>query len=256
MKLLGKRKKITSILLTIFFISIVIISFNIYSKPINAALVDYSRLKQVAPDVYMEPHLQDTKKEELLLTYVQTSLTKISDVFGDRESYPYIIYVESQKSIKKYAKNPTGQAYYYPWKNYIVIGPKGLNENVISHEFTHAELRGRLHNKSKVPVWFDEGLAAMVDGRYSNNKVIWSRITNNGKTPVDFDLLDTYKAFSYGTIEASNSYNLACYEVTRWFTIVGQSGLLKLINELNEGGNFKDQYKLIEIESNVMEIAD
>lgn len=248
MKPLKKRKKVT-ILFIIFLISIIVISLNIYSKPVSAVLVDYSRLNQVTPDVYMEPDLQDTIKEELL-NYVQTSVAKISDVFGDRDSYPYVIYVESQKFIRKYAENSTGQTYYYPWKNYIVIGPRGFNENVISHEFTHAELRDRLHNKNKVPVWFDEGLAAMIDGRFSNNEAIWNKITNDGKSPIDFDLLDSHKVFNYGTIEASNNYYLSCHEVTRWFTIVGKSGLLKLINELNHGGNFKDKYKLIEFESN------
>lgn len=201
-------------------------------------------MKEVAPDLYVEPGLQSSEQEELLRT-VESAESKIAEVFGGRSSSPKIIAVQSQKALQKYAENSTGQTYYYPWKNYIVIGPKGLNESVISHELTHAELRERLHNKHKVPAWFDEGLAAMVDGRFINNEGVWNEVTAQGKIAVNFSLLESHSAFEYGTAEAQRNYNLACYEVSRWFNIAGQEGLLKLIDALNAGGDFSEQYKRI-----------
>lgn len=55
---------------------------------------------------------------------------------------------------------------------YVVIGPDGFNEDVIAHELLHSELRTRLKNKDKVPEWFDEGLATVVDHRYIRNEYL------------------------------------------------------------------------------------
>lgn len=248
MKHLKSKSKIIGLILGLFIFSIVVVSLTVYAKPVNAMFVDYSNMEQIDKDVYVEPDLKSDERTELL-EYVMSSQDKVADVFGERVSSPYLIVTLSQQALKKYAENTTGQTYYYPWKNYIVVGPKGLNVSVISHEFTHAELRERLHNKNKVPVWFDEGLATMVDGRYSNYKKVWLQYSNNGEIPVDYSLLDSHQAFHYGNAEAWTNYNLACYEVSRWYTIVGSSGLIKLIDELNKGEQFDVKYKLLEAEA-------
>ncbi|WP_173275993.1 hypothetical protein [Paenibacillus sp. NEAU-GSW1] len=201
-------------------------------------------MKQIAHHVYVEPDMNENEKTELI-NIVQTAAKKVEALFGQRESTPITIYAKSKKALKKYANTNIGQTYYFPWNNYIVIGTNGFNEHVIAHEFTHAELRKRLKNSSKVPVWFDEGLAAMIDGRYSDNETVWNNQTNNGKNPINFNLLDTHSAF-LPNAQSHINYELACYEVSRWYGVVGTSGLIKLIDDLNEGGHFDDHYKAIE----------
>ncbi|MVP02556.1 hypothetical protein [Paenibacillus lutrae] len=247
MKFSKKRDKFV-LFASLLLAAAVLIQLTMYAEPARAVMVNYSNLNLIAPDVYVEPGLLGETQDELM-SHLHSSDKKIAAVFGKRTSTPYLIYVESQNEQKKYAKNPTGQTYYYPWKNYIVIGPKGLNENVISHEFAHAELRERLNNKNKVPVWFDEGLAAMIDGRYTTNESVWKQLTNDGTKPINYDELNSHQAFSYGTKEAWNHYNLASYEVNRWYTLVGEPGLNRLISELNDGKDFKEQYKIIESEA-------
>lgn len=228
----------------VMLISLLLISLGLYAKPVHAALVSYSAMDEISPDIYMEPGMSKDTHEELL-NYVAHSREKVADVFGGRSSSPYLIVALSAKKLDKYAENPTGQTYYLPWNNYIVIGPQGFNENVISHELTHAELRERLHNKSAVPVWFDEGLASMVDGRFSDHTA-WGEAGVKGTSLTGLDPLDSYEAFSYGTAEALNNYNTACAEVTRWYSIAGQTGLLRLIQALNQGEDFTEWYTRIE----------
>ncbi|AIQ32167.1 hypothetical protein P40081_31615 [Paenibacillus sp. FSL P4-0081] len=230
----------------ILLIALLMISWGVYAKPVHAALVNYSSMVEVAPDVYIEPDMSKELQDQLL-SYVELAQEKVTAIFGERTSTPYLIVALTSRSLGKYTENPTGQTYYLPWNNYIVIGPDGFNENVISHEFTHAELRERLRNRNVVPVWFDEGLASMVDGRLSNSTAAWEQVTDKGKKPVDYGLLDSYDAFSYGTPEAWKNYNLACYEVTRWFSRAGEDGLLKLIQALNQGEDFAEQYARIEL---------
>lgn len=240
-----KNRKIVTGAIGVLVISVIIIAWGLYAKPVHAALVDYSNMIEVAPNLYIEPGSPKDLQNKLL-NYVNRAQEKVTDVFGKRSSSPYLIVALSSKKLGKYAENPVGQTYYLPWNNYIVVGPDGLNENVISHEFTHAELRERLHNRNAVPVWFDEGLASMVDGRMPGSSAVWEQVTNSGQDPVDYELLDSHEAFRYGTPETSTNYNLACYEVTRWFTIVGQDGLLRLIDALNQGEDFAEQYSRIE----------
>lgn len=54
----------------------------------------------------------------------------------------------------------------------IRASPRGLNETILAHEFSHAALHGRIGAwkllMEAVPAWFDEGVAVIVsdDGRY------------------------------------------------------------------------------------------
>lgn len=222
-------------------------SLMVYAKPVRAILVDYSSMNEIGNRIYLEAGLQmeDTLASNLL-TQAEAAEDQVAEVFGSRVSAPYLIFAITPKTWNRYAENPTGQTYYYPWRNYIVIGPEGLNENVISHEFSHAELRERLHNKKKVPAWFDEGLATMIDGRYLHSEAVWKEQTNDGRQPFNMDTLDSYRDFDYGTPEAYLHYNLACHEVTRWYSLVGSEGLTRLIDELNNGKKFGPLYREIE----------
>lgn len=240
----SKRIKLIGFSTILGFALILLLLYLIYAKQTNAVLVKFSNMKQITHNVYVEPDISESEQAEVI-HFVQTSAEKVKSLFGQKESIPVVIYAKSNETLEKYADSDIGQTYYYPWNNYIVIGPRGSNVNVIAHEFTHAELRKRLKNSSKVPVWFDEGLAAMVDGRFTDYEKTWSTQTNGGKEPVDFKLLDSHSAFQAKATSTMN-YELACYEVSRWYGIVGTPGLLQLIDSLNEGEDFSAVYKEIE----------
>ncbi|WP_054941185.1 hypothetical protein [Paenibacillus ihuae] len=72
-------------------------------------------------------------------------------------------------------------------------------------------------------------------------------MTAQGKNAVNLSLLESHSAFEYGTADAQRNYNLACYEVSRWFKNAGQEGLLKLIDALNAGGDFGERYNQISL---------
>jgi aminopeptidase N len=55
-----------------------------------------------------------------------------------------------------------------PLTQYIFIGPKGQNVDVIAHELMHAEMGvrvGYLADRHSLPIWFKEGFALQVDRR-------------------------------------------------------------------------------------------
>ncbi len=244
-------KKVKFLLFGSFILLLLVIwPLNTYAKSVHVVFVKYSEMEVLAPHMYVEPTIDSDTRSELQ-GYLNTSKANITKIFGSRQSSPDTIFISSKHAQKKYSENPTGQTYYFYWNSYIVIGPKGFNVNIISHEITHAELRYRLHNKDSLPVWFDEGLATMADGRFTGNEIVWMKKTNNGEKEVDYRLLDSNKAFEYGSAEAWNNYNLACYEVTRWYKVVGKEGLLELIKVLNGGEDFTSNYRRIENDANL-----
>jgi hypothetical protein len=64
--------------------------------------------------------------------------------------------------------NETASMHRMPWRSCIVIGFKGQNTDVISHEWLHAEIQHRIgfiRFLTEIPVWFDEGAALTLDYR-------------------------------------------------------------------------------------------
>lgn len=232
-----KRKKLFILIafVSVFFL-LLIASYMFNPQPVHAMLVDFSSMEKHDDHVYLEPDISENIKS-ILLNDLEQSKKRITEVFGDVQATPTIIFVQSPRALEKYAQqNRTGQTYYSYWGHYIVIGPDGFNEDVIAHELMHSELRTRLQNKDRVPVWFDEGLATVADHRY---------IRNENLSLDNISDLSSRQSF-YETSRVKVNYEIAHSEVTRWLGIVGESGLSELIEGLNQGEAFKELYKAIE----------
>lgn len=67
-----------------------------YAKQTNAVLIKYSRMNQIAPNVYVEPEINESEQAELI-DYVQISTAKINALFGQKESAPVVIYAKSKR---------------------------------------------------------------------------------------------------------------------------------------------------------------
>lgn len=228
-----KRLLFIGIIPILVILLLLLISYILSPQPVNAMMVGFSGMTKYDNHIYMEKNIPKETKAELINDYAK-SKTKILEFFNDLTAKPTIIFVQSQKAIHRYAENPTGQTYYMYWGNYIVIGPNGFNEDVIAHELMHSELRERLNNKHQVPVWFDEGLATLVDDRYSAK--------DNYKTDSGaLERLENKGAF-YDPLNSRENYQTAKDEVHRWYGINGKTGLKQLINGLNKGIPFDKLY--------------
>lgn len=236
-----KRKKklvfyICSIPILVLFL-ILLVSYILTPQPVNALMVGLSSMTEYENHIYMEQSIPEETQKEIIDDYGK-SKDKILDFFNEVSASPTIIFVQSPETTKRYAQNRTGQTYYMYWGNYIVIGPNGFNEDVIAHELMHSELRERVKKKDSIPVWFDEGLAMLVDDRFSS--------INTDK--VDFEELERLATRSvfYDPESSSENYLTAKSEVSRWYGISGKQGLINLINGLNAGTPFYKLYNEIE----------
>lgn len=137
------------------------------SHVIACAIVSESEFQKVGENIYID--LNFTEKERTdIAEIVREAESRVEVTFGRSIASPKVILVSDVDLAAKYGANPTGATHRPPFVQYVVIGPEGINVDVVAHELTHAEIGARLsywQRLTALPVWFDEGMALMVDYR-------------------------------------------------------------------------------------------
>ena len=214
-------------------------------------LVAYSALEEVSPGVYVDPQMAASERQTLLQALDQAQ-ARLRFFFDSLESRPTIIVGTSPQVMRRYGSPliPPGMNHATPFGSYIVLGPGGLNADVICHELCHAELLARIGwyaRRHQVPTWFDEGLALMFDYRYASSHTLWSWLTDGGKNAPPLSQLDTMDEFlAVSQRSPYLSYVTAMKEVFRWMSIVGRPGLDELLARLRAGEGFAAVYQELE----------
>ncbi len=107
------------------------------------------------------------------LSNLTQARTRIRQFWGQSQGRAVLIYCPIQSQYEAYCAGGEGAGCSLgtPWgDSFLVLGPEGNNPDVIAHELCHDELYARLgwfRIKRDIPQWFDEGLAMMLDYRFS-----------------------------------------------------------------------------------------
>ena len=203
-----------------------------------------------------------------LRRHTQTAFDRIRQFWGTRRGRAMLIYCPTQADYEHYCAGGEGAGCSIgtPWgASYLVLGPDGNNSDVIAHELCHDELFTRLgwwRVKRQIPLWFNEGLALMVDYRFSHPSA-WERPDSSGQTtPFSNDHtlmpfshrsmlkladLETTRDFFGGDYSHTMlAYQTAAEEVTRWLAVVGRAGVPVLTDAIHNGAEFNDVYRRLE----------
>jgi hypothetical protein len=125
---------------------------------------------------------------------------RVAAFYGPLRAQPKLILADSE-TLTRFTSNNTGITQYLPTGAVIVLGPKGLNIDVMAHELAHAELMARRGYRATVwcvPTWFDEGLATQFDARsYYTDAAYGQRVAEGWRLPA-FDELATEAGFFQG----------------------------------------------------------
>lgn len=99
--------------------------------------------------------------------YVMLGRERIKTVLWDQSSTPEILFLNGEKVFGLLEYNNYGSSISLPHKTCLLIGPKGLNIDVISHELVHADIAMMLGfwKNLNLPAWINEGIAMQVDMR-------------------------------------------------------------------------------------------
>ena len=180
-----------------------------------------------------------------LRSEIDAAKSRVAVIYGGFTARPVIIASDEPDSVRQYGVDLGGTALSHITLagSYIVLGPKGMNPDVISHELSHAELACRIgvFNRLKIPAWFDEGLAMQLDYRPQYQESEWRRITKDGRLVPDMATIAKPERF-YDS-ETADHYILAKHELRLWLARAGKKGLGELIMELKTGADFGPAYR-------------
>lgn len=223
-----------------------------FQKQLKCFTIDWSRYQQIAADVYVNPEMGEEQRFKLLMD-IEDARERLKAFMGDSGSRPVIIAANQPEVMAEFGaglKSP-GMNHITPFGTYIVLGPEGLNQDVICHELCHSELANRVgwyNREAKIPAWFDEGLALMLDYRYARTDFMWAVVTENGKKAPSLNELAHMQDFMHYTrISPFLSYVTSMREVSRWWNVAGGPvGFNLFVEKIKAGEPFEKAYKDVE----------
>ncbi|AFM06240.1 hypothetical protein Fleli_3937 [Bernardetia litoralis DSM 6794] len=215
------------------------------------------KLKFEQVNIYVNPQMNKEERKNIILLY-QKSRFRIDSLFGNTKAKPSILVGNTNEVMQFFGNSSfqekTGMTHLTPLGSYIVLSPNGTNIDVLSHELCHAELLHRLGwqtRRQKIPIWFDEGLAMLVDKRFEHWTALqedWRNLIELEEDNTDsllsseFSLQNIQTTEQFFTENAQIHYFLAQEEVARWYKEKKQKGLLELIKNLQDN-DFEENYK-------------
>lgn len=134
-----------------------------------------------------------------------TSARKRSEAFfGAMQNTPRIIICTQQECADTFDLKPRGLTL---GKHLVFLGPKGVNEMILTHELAHIQLHSDLGlsdiYKPRIPAWFNEGLATYLSAdprvtSFSSQDAQWIRQAQSfrdwGRLHSTYDWPETYGA--------------------------------------------------------------
>ncbi len=201
------------------------------------------KTSEIKKDIYLDIEATEKQGKELLDSIIIAE-ERLVKFYGELKTQPKIVACATENCYKKFGGVGSRG------KNYgnasILLSPRGINPEIITHEWSHRELYDRLgfFNSKEIEYWFNEGLAVFIseDERFTHDK--WESATQDGKSAPGLDDINTLRKWIKENRKKEHimSYGTAREEVARWIEKAGIEGLRELIKRLSEGDDFYTAY--------------
>ncbi|MGP1684837.1 MAG: hypothetical protein ACTS8S_21140 [Giesbergeria sp.] len=243
MKLLFLVKKLS--LPKHLFPIVAIASAYVFVVPVaNAVSASAACLLVGAADLHELPDgsLTDSTsvaEQERYAQLTRESRERIASTFGEPRARPILVYFNDPNGLKYLKSNAFGTTHFIGPRACVMIGPKGQNIDVVSHELMHAEIHervGYLGRFIKIPAWFDEGVAMQVDHRPQYDLSAEEMPAREAVRQ-----LTSFSAFFSGdekTVIAN--YAKARAVVHDWLAKVGAASLYERLDRMRKGESFAE----------------
>ena len=168
---------------------------------------------------------------------VTDSRARIQQTFGSLQSNPLVVFFDEPDTFWPFRPNEYGSTNFIGSKVCVIIGSKGQNIDVLSHELMHAEIAERVghwRRFTELPVWFDEGLAMQVDYR-----IAYDLPASESSKADDVKSLRTAgDFFTANDATLTKNYASAKTVVKKWVSDVGSSNVYRQLERVRAGESF------------------
>lgn len=174
---------------------------------------------------------------------IQKARSRIEAKFGAMQARPMVYFFDQDKKYWPLKLNPYGSTSFLGYKTCIAIGPHGQNVDVVAHELMHAEIVKRAGfwvRNSKIPVWFEEGLAMQVDFRERYN------LQQHQNAEFVTKLRSRHEFFTTDSKALVHNYAAAKSEVNAWLSHKDKFSVYKNLSDIKQGASFDTIWGLVE----------
>ena len=208
---------------------------------IACGFAESAGLEQIGPSILADEHSNSQQRAELV-DLLEGSRQRIADIYGLPKANPLVISIRSRMADFWFGSNEYGSTIFAFNRACVVIGPKGHNLDVVSHELVHAEIFERVGAVRRflyLPTWFDEGAAMQADKRDAYEMRNFA-----GKAAPEVTSLTYGWQFFKGPDETLKfHYALAKQEVAQWLSEAGGGkALYPMLDEIRRGSKFQKAY--------------
>jgi hypothetical protein len=201
------------------------------------ALIDFSGLETLPDGTRIQPSSTNAQRRAILEIEVQAKM-RITKMFGAPRAKPLVVFLKDPATIFTFKSNGYGSTYFVGPRICAILGPQGTNVDVVAHELLHAELSERVgpSRTSKIPAWFDEGVAMQVDfrSRYNSSQPL------DATELVSLRALKSINEFNAGNDEEiTRHYARSKRAVAQWLEKIGRSNLYSRLERIRAGEDFE-----------------
>lgn len=129
-------------------------------------------LERAAPGLWVEPAMP-TAARTALAAEVASARAAIAAFYGPSQAHLRLIACSTTACDRRLGGRGAAAVTYSLGRWSVVrLGPRGLNQTILTHELAHTETHARLglwgQLTGQMPAWFDEGLSVLIsqDARY------------------------------------------------------------------------------------------
>lgn len=215
----------------------------------RCSLINFSsEFNEYNNNIYISKDTPAAVRDSLLVIILKSGerVCKFWNV-KERTGKPSVIYCNTKSLLHEYSGGRAILTYKSYLGSYIVLGRECINEDMVSHELQHAELYSRTgyFNNSKIPAWFDEGIAMQVDYREAYSEKRFCQMKDSMKSEDAISQISNQESFMRGNYYYH--YLLAKHETAKWLNEAKKEGLINLIARLNNGEDFYLIYNELKI---------
>jgi len=193
-------------------------------------------LQRVTGSLFVDPAMS-VEDRTRLQEVVALAAVQVADFYGSFDRQPTVLACATEECDRKLGgKGARANTY---GTTFIRLSPRGLNQTILAHEFSHVELHARIGGfrllMGAIPAWFDEGLAVIVsdDARYLRPGA--TSATRCLAEP-DGDLPSSSFQWGPAASKTPSLYAQAACRVMRWMEENGgQVGLRAAISQVADG---------------------